>query len=502
MVLSIISANKINKESLYVNPRVRPSVKCRRFFCYNSKMLNGTKKIFFAQNLTLIFVIIAVAGYSWVSYRQATSIENPANRHYLTVQEEENIYVRFVMEAYDSIADNYWMKAGNYKKYSLPELPELFDAGFKESAKMLGLVISTTTITTDAQKLDERSALAQKFNNYFATSDNEDIKVQLAKKTIENVLVKLLPYGRNGLLSEQQRVALRQEVSNINPAKDLYQIAGAPKDATPVEIAKAVEVKVAALEKSTSTTAKAEIKEVKYAQSVLTDTVSKTRYDQVGAEPVVFSKVEGRTLYVYLKQVSPTTLQEFVNILNKNADRAELDSMIIDLRRNIGGDFSSANSFIGLFIGANQLAFDVYRKDDYNHEYTTQPRYPKIDQFKDIAILTDNGTQSTAEIISATLKKFKIAKIVGTRTAGWGTVENTYGLKSVIDPAQKYTLYLVNNLTIGDNEQPIQDHGVAADVDISTAGWKQELTEMFTSADLRKIVETRIAQKPSEVNMF
>src|SRR6185436_10917180 len=101
-------------------------------------------------------------------------------------------------------------------------------------------------------------------------------------------LYNLAPIGRNGLLSEKQTAALRQEVANVNPNKDLYADLGVNKDATAEEVEAAYKQKKTELGKATTTEAKAELEKVTYAHGVLKDADNKALYDTAKVEPTVF----------------------------------------------------------------------------------------------------------------------------------------------------------------------------------------------------------------------
>lgn len=402
---------------------------------------------------------------------------------------EKDIYVRFVMEAYDKIAENYWMKSGNYKAHNAPELPELFQLSLKKAANL-----------TQIPTANDRTSTAEMLSTVFATATSSEMKKQLALQTLTVVTYNLLPVQRNGFMSEEKRVAFRQGVSNIDPSKDLYKDLGVEKGASSQEIEEAYTEKEKILKNATTTEAKAELKQIAYAKKVLTNENDKTLYDQAKIEPTVSKHVLGNTLYFYFKQISPTSLQEFGLAIENASTTHGLNSLIIDLRGNIGGDLNFASAFPGLFIGINQYTFDVFSKDEYKPQRTLLPKFAELKRYKEIAILTDSGTQSTAELTTAVLKRLNLARVVGVTTRGWGTIENTYPIETVIDPTQQYFLYLVNNITLGDDNQPIEGKGVSPDVDITKKDWKNQLKNYFNSESLIKVLRERVTQPPLPID--
>lgn len=432
-------------------------------------------KLFFTRRnfwIAILVIFVLFGGFQYNKSRTSSKVvyQTPA---------ESDPYVRFEMEAYDKITQNYWSAPNQY------DLSNFFKLAV-EKALGVNVVLATST----------RGATAEMLAGVFKNATSTEVKKNLALNVISLVLYNLQPIGRNGLLSQAQETAFRQNVNNVDSSKDLYQNLGLEKGATPKEINQAYEEKAAVLEEATSTEAKAELKTVAYAHSVLTNQNSKQLYDEAKIEPTVFSRVMGSTLYLHLNKISPTTLREFALSVDSASSTPGLDSMILDLRSNVGGSLDFLQHFLGIFIGQNQYAFDLFHQGNYDVERTLQPKFDELSRFKDIAILTDSMTQSTAELTTATFKKFNLARVVGTPTRGWGTVENTYPLETDIDPANKYLLLLVNSVTLRDDNQSIEGQGVEPDININDPLWKSKLKDYFHSLSLIKALSESTNKPP------
>ncbi|MDP3965473.1 MAG: S41 family peptidase [bacterium] len=409
----------------------------------------------------LVFAISLIAGGAY--YRQGT--RGPA----LKTPEEKDIYVRFEMEAYDSIRENYWKK---------PDDSDLAQHFRLSLAKALNMAVPPALATND------RAGTAKMLADAFDAATSTDARKQLAQNTLIVATYNLLPAGRNGLYSAQQETAMRQEVANVNPSVDLYGDLGLQKSASFAEIENAYKEKQAVLAKATTAEAKAELEKVTYAHTVLANAGDKNRYDEGGIEPTTFARVLGHTLYISMDKISPTTLQEFAAAVDHASTTPALASMILDFRGNIGGALDFATYFFGLFVGENQYAFDFYKQGEYEAQRTPIGKFDELARYKEIAILTDSMTQSTAEVITAMFKRFNMARVVGTPTRGWGTVENTFPLETVIDSEEKYSLFLVRYLTLRDDGQPIEGAGVDPDVNTGDRNWRSKLGEYFHSPSL------------------
>ncbi len=420
-----------------------------------------------------LFIVLVLAGSGYWLY--AHDVFASA---YATPQEADSVYVRFDMEAYDKIEQDYWNKLTN------AQLADLFTLSAEKAASTTALVKATDRATT-------AKMLAQMFAMATSSTDRK----QLALRTLAVALYNLAPAGRDQLFTNQQTTALRQEVSNVHPNVNLYSDLGLAKGASAVQVQAAYAAKAKALAASSSPAAAEALRQIAYAKQVLTNPESKQLYDAAGIQPTVFPHIIGHTLYLDLSQIAPTTLQEFAIAVNNASTTPGLDSMILDLRGNIGGALDFLQNFLGLFIGDNQYAFDLYHQGQYEVQRTVQPKFPELNRYRDIAILTDGMTQSTAELTTATFERYHLAHVVGTTTRGWGTVENTYPLKTALG-GSTYTLLLVNSLTLRPDNQPIEGRGVDPDVNTSKPGWQSALSQYFRSASLIKAIEQVAVQTP------
>ena len=321
--------------------------------------------------------------------------------------EEADAYVRFVMEAYDLIQKNYWQKTSD------ADLSQHFELSIQKAA---------ATTTTSATK--DRAGIAKFLMAVIRSADDAKRK-DIATRTVQVALYNLQPIGRAELLSQQSKTDLTNTVTNVNPGNDLYKTLGLPAGASTSSIDEAYKKKAAELAATTSPDKEKVIADAKYAKEVLSDRDHKALYDQAKIEPTVFARKMGmHTLYVYVEKMSPTTESEFEKAVNESAADASLTGFIMDLRGNIGGDLAFAQTFLGLFLGPNQYAYYIFHAGAYDAQRTIGlQKLASLLRFREIAVLTDNMTQSTAEIITAALKRDHRAVVVGDTTRGWGSIE-------------------------------------------------------------------------------
>lgn len=207
-------------------------------------------------------------------------------------------------------------------------------------------------------------------------------------------------------------------------------------------------------------------------------------------EPTIFSKIViPGILYVQFKKFSPTSLDEFQKVFETYKDDTNLYGLILDLRGNIGGAIDGTAYFLGFFLGKNQYAYDFYKKGEYLPFKTPTDKLPSISKYKQVVLLVDNNTQSSAEMMAASLKKYHVGVVVGVPTKGWGTVERVFPLDNQISSEEKYSMLLVHSITLRDDNQPIEGRGVEPDINIKDANWEQQLFGYFRNPQLTTTVK-------------
>lgn len=426
------------------------------------------KKVLIVFFLVALFILISAVAYRYKDhFLQKSSVS----------VSESGTYVRFDMEAFDKISQYYWAKT------SIGDLATLFELSVKKTAS-----------TTAELATKDRAGTLKMLSDVFVAATSTDVLKHQALDTLILALANIQPVGRNQLLVSSAVTELRNNVENINPAIDLYENLGTKKGASAEEIEKAFEEKKNSLKNASTSQDKAELEKIVYAHKVLSNVDTKTLYDDKKIEPTTFTKILGNTLYINMTKISPTTLQEFGKAIL--ATPKGTNSLIIDLRGNIGGSLDFVQAFLGLFLGQNQYVFDLYSKDIYQPQRTIFPKAVELAPYDEIAILTDEMTQSSAEVIIAAFKRFRLGVVIGKKTRGWGTVENTYPLETEISPDEKFSLLLVNSITLRDDNQPIEGRGVDPDIDVSKNNWRQLLGNHFKSASIIKAIKQAQAHPP------
>ncbi len=426
------------------------------------------KKYLIAGLFVVIFILGATAGYF---YFKKTSLELSLSGT------TKDTYIEFLSEVYDKIKNNYWQTTTD------EQLGALFKLG-----------IEKLTNKPQNDKIKDKADFLEMSENIMKIV-KPDKKKEFVTQLANLVLTNLQPAGRSALYTVQDKENLANKVRNINPETDLYQTLGLGKDASEEEVDKAYQNKLAELSQNDSQEAQDKLEAVKYAYQILSSAGQKENYDQAGVEPTVFAKqVRPDILHLYIKKISPTTFNEFQSVVEQFNGIGELNSLILDLRANIGGSLDILPYFLGPFIGQNQYAYELFRQDEYAPYKTKADWLPGLFQYKKVVILIDEDTQSSAEVIAATLKKYNVGVTIGTRTKGWGTIETVLDINQKLEN-EKYSMFLVRSLTLREDNQPIEGNGVHPLITVSDPDWKNQLLSYFNYNELVNAVE-EILNKP------
>jgi hypothetical protein len=387
----------------------------------------------------------------------------------------ENIYISFLQEIRQIILENYWDKINEQQFITLHIL-----------------AIEKITGTTLGDGIDNYELLDQKILDLLNEYPDEQVRQEFVAQLADLVLSNLEPFGRSRLYSQELEQDLVERVSNIDPEADHYQALGVEKDASTEEIQEAFQQQQESLAEDDSEEAQVKLAQIQEAHQTLADENNRNRYDEAGVNPTMEWKLlSPEVFYLHIKQFSPTTVQELAEITEKVNDRGEeLDSLILDLRANVGGAIDGLPYFLGPFIGPNQYAYQFVQQGMITDYKTRSGWLPSLLRYKKIAILIDDQVQSTAEVMASVLKKYNVGVLIGTKTMGWGTVERVFPIEKQISDNQQYSVFLVHHLTLREDGAVIEGNGVMPMININDVAWQRQLERYFAdSAIVPAIIE-------------
>jgi carboxyl-terminal processing protease len=125
-------------------------------------------------------------------------------------------------------------------------------------------------------------------------------------------------------------------------------------------------------------------------------------------------------LYTFSDQ-SPATFRKELETLD---DRG-MKGLILDLRDNPGGYLQAAIDIAGMFIGKGTAVNIVDRTGNKQAITVNGAKWQKP-----MIVLVNNGTASAAEILTAAVQDYGVAKVLGTKTYGKGVIQQVEPLKA------------------------------------------------------------------------
>ena len=462
--------------------------------------------------IALIFVLGIYTGYAFYTK------QNPQ----LSQAEQKDKYISFILESYDKINQNYWedLTEGQLINVYKQNIERLTGKTYKvtlgvksiEAPKDPSQITQNNNLgsglslegnsVNDLKNLnlgtekEDKTNYKQAFEKML-TRALEDIeegkKKEFAVTVASSVLASLQPAGRSGLFTQKQEENLKNTVQNINPDKDLYKDLGLEKGSSSEEVEQTYKKQEEELKKEDTPESKEKLKQLTYAKDVLTDTDKKKNYDTNKVEPTIASKnLSPSIAYLKFDKFSPTSYEEFLKSVNSYDKPDGPKALIFDLRGNIGGAIDALPFFLGNFLGDKQYVYDFMRKGESEPYKTIGNKLGGLSRMKQVVVLIDNQTQSSAELLAAALKRYHYGIIVGVPSKGWGTVEKVFQMDNQIDEGEKYSIFLVHSITLRDDNQPIEGRGVEPHINISNPDWENQLFEYFRYLELISAVKSVI----------
>lgn len=159
--------------------------------------------------------------------------------------------------------------------------------------------------------------------------------------------------------------------------------------------------------------------------------------------------------YMYISIFGMNTDDEFDKALNELKEKG-MEKLIIDLRDNSGGYLSTVTNMISKFVDKNTVIYQIKDKNKIT-KYTALNN--ETLNYKTVILVNENSA-SASEIMTSALQEQYGATIVGTKTYGKGTVQQTKDLSN--GTLIKYTI----EEWLTSNGKSIEKDGVTPDVEI------------------------------------
>lgn len=171
----------------------------------------------------------------------------------------------------------------------------------------------------------------------------------------------------------------------------------------------------------------------------------------------VQSKVfENKIGYIKIDSFGSTTAKQVKEAIDK-FDKS-INSIIIDVRDNNGGYLDSADEIANIFIEKGKNIYQMKNRDGKITIYKAKRDIYR--KFDNIAVLVNENSASASEVLALALKESANAVIVGNKSFGKGTVQETEILDS--GSMVKYTIAY----WLSPNGNSINEVGIEPDVKV------------------------------------
>lgn len=134
----------------------------------------------------------------------------------------------------------------------------------------------------------------------------------------------------------------------------------------------------------------------------------------------VITKDDMKIGYIDISLFSSTIYDQFKRELEE-LEKENISGLIIDVRGNSGGYLSGVTDILNLFLKKGEVIYQLEsgNKKQIKKDTTKEKRnYP-------VAVLVNGGSASASEILASVIKESYSGYVVGTKTYGKGTVQQT-----------------------------------------------------------------------------
>ena len=177
--------------------------------------------------------------------------------------------------------------------------------------------------------------------------------------------------------------------------------------------------------------------------------------------------------YIKISSFAANTYSQFYKAL-KALEVKKIDSLIIDVRDNPGGQLLQTKQILSLFFNDKTVLYQVQSNKVVEKIYSLSRESRKYP----VAILINNSSASASEILASCFKEnYKKSIVVGTNSFGKGTVQKTHSFKN--GTTIKYTA----EKWLTSKGKDINGKGVAPDVVIEQS--EEYYEHPFYSTDVQ-----------------
>ena len=185
-------------------------------------------------------------------------------------------------------------------------------------------------------------------------------------------------------------------------------------------------------------------------------TITRDRIDLISVTSQIFEKDDKRIGYIKVTNFASNTFNQFQTALNE-LEENDIESLIIDVRDNLGGQLEVATQIASLFLTKDKVVYQLNTNGIIQPIYSTGPGSFQ----KPITVLINGATASASEVLAIALQESADATVIGTTSYGKGTIQESYKLST--GATIKFTV----QEWLSPNGNTVNEVGVKPDIEIS-----------------------------------
>lgn len=185
-------------------------------------------------------------------------------------------------------------------------------------------------------------------------------------------------------------------------------------------------------------------------------TITRDRIDLISVTSQIFEKDDKRIGYIKVTNFASNTFNQFQTALNE-LEENDIESLIIDVRDNLGGQLEVAIQIASLFLTKDKVVYQLNTNGIIQPIYSTGPGSFQ----KPITVLINGATASASEVLAIALQESADATVIGTTSYGKGTIQESYKLST--GATIKFTV----QEWLSPNGNTVNEVGVKPDIEVS-----------------------------------
>lgn len=206
-------------------------------------------------------------------------------------------------------------------------------------------------------------------------------------------------------------------------------------------------------------------------------TITRDRIDLISVTSQIFEKDDKRIGYIKVTNFASNTFNQFQTALNE-LEENDIESLIIDVRDNLGGQLEVATQIASLFLTKDKVVYQLNTNGIIQPIYSTGPGSFQ----KPITVLINGATASASEVLAIALQESADATVIGTTSYGKGRIQESYKLST--GATIKFTV----QEWLSPNGNTVNEVGVKPDIEISETENSGETDTLETDTVLQTAI--------------